>query len=113
MIEKQARFARSVALLIQHAEKLGYQVTFGEAYRTSEQAAIYAKRGTGVLNSLHTERLAIDLNLYRDGVWLMRSEDHTALGQWWESLGPEYKWGGRFPKPDGNHYSLSPDGKRA
>jgi len=108
---KQSRFALGVALLIQEADKRGYQVTLGEAWRTKEQAALNAKAGTGTANSLHCERLAIDLNLFRDGKFLSASEDHRPLGEWWESLSPDHRWGGRFR--DGNHYSLSIDGKRA
>ena len=111
--QKQSRFALGVALLIQHADGIGYQVTLGEAWRTPEQAKLNASRGIGTLSSLHIERLAIDINLYRDGEWLQKSDDHKPLGEWWESLGPDYKWGGRFQRADGNHYSITPDGKRA
>jgi hypothetical protein len=109
--QKQSRFALAVALLIQEADKRGYQVTLGEAFRTREQAALNAKAGTGTANSLHCDRLAIDINLFRDGEFLSATEHHQPLGEWWESLGPDYRWGGRFR--DGNHYSISPDGRRA
>lgn len=111
--QKQSRFALGVALLIQKADDLGYEVSLGEAWRTPEQAKWNASQGIGTVTSLHIERLAVDLNLYRDGEWLSKSEDHRPLGEWWESLGPDYRWGGRFKKPDGNHYSITPDGKRA
>lgn len=103
--QKQSRFALAVALLIQEADKRGYEVTLGEAYRTPQQAAANAKAGTGTANSLHCQRLAIDINLFRGGAFLARSEDHRPLGEWWESLSPDHRWGGRFN--DGNHYSLS------
>lgn len=106
--EKQSKFARMVAELIQHATSLGYDITFGEAYRTPEQADLNAKKGTGIRNSLHTMRLAIDLNLYKNGVWLTKSEDHKPLGLFWEGLGGS--WGGRFKRVDGNHYSLEHEG---
>lgn len=111
--QKQSRFALGLALLIQKADEWGYAVTLGEAWRTPEQARLNAAKGTGTLTSLHIERLAIDLNLYRDGVWLQSSEDHKPLGEWWEKLGPDHRWGGRFARPDGNHYSITPDGRRA
>ena len=53
-------------------------------------------------------RLAIDLNLFRDGAFLQSSEDHRALGEWWEKQHPLARWGGRFM--DGNHYSLEHGG---
>lgn len=111
--QKQSRFALSVALLIQKADELGYDVTLGEAWRTPEQAKWNADRGIGTTTSLHIERLAIDLNLFKNGRFLTSTEDHRPLGEWWEKLGPDYRWGGRFSRPDGNHYSVSPDGKRA
>jgi hypothetical protein len=107
---KQSRFARMVAALIVKATELGYEVTFGEAYRTPEQAALNAKSGKGISNSLHTERLAIDLNLFRDGKYLADTESHRPLGEWWESIGGA--WGGGFAKPDGNHYSLAHNGRK-
>jgi hypothetical protein len=109
--QKQSRFALGVARLIQEASRRGYEVTLGEAWRTKEQAALNAKAGTGTANSLHCDRLAIDINLFRDGEFLSSTEHHRELGEWWESLGADYRWGGRFR--DGNHYSISIDGKRA
>lgn len=109
----QEEFAQSVARLIQKASQLGYGVTFGEAYRTPEQAKLNAAKGSGISNSLHTERLAIDLNLFKDGVYITDGEGHSLLGIWWKALGPKYRWGGDFAKKDFNHYSITPDGVRA
>lgn len=96
--EKQSRFVRMVALLIQFAYELGYELTFGDAWAKSGHKE----------NSLHYDRLAIDLNLFRDGKWLNKTEDHRALGEFWESIGGS--WGGRFG--DGNHYSLEHQGRK-
>jgi hypothetical protein len=105
--EKQDKFAGMVAQLIVKAHQLGFTISFGEAYRSKHEAARLAAAGKGIKNSLHTLRLAIDINLFRDGVYLRKSEDHRPLGEWWESIGGS--WGGRFG--DGNHYSLA-HGKR-
>lgn len=78
--QKQSRFVRLVGLLIEHAYAQGYELTFGEAWRTPEQAARNAAAGRGIANSLHIDRLAIDFNLFRDGRFLSASEDHRALG---------------------------------
>ena len=107
--EKQSFFATLVALLIQHATREGFEVTLGEAYRSPEDAARLAKAGKGIKNSLHTQRLAIDLNLFRDGKFLSSSESHKPLGEWWEQQHPLCRWGGRFK--DGNHYSLEHGGR--
>ena len=99
----QFKFTLMVADLIKFAYDNGYTLTFGEAYRTPEQAQINADKGIGIKNSLHTQRLAVDFNLFKDGNFLTSSQDHLPLGTYWESLGGS--WGGRFK--DGNHYSLS------
>ncbi|MGS8101500.1 M15 family metallopeptidase [Providencia sp. PROV_01] len=104
--EKQALFTVMIAKLIFWADEHGYRLTFGEAYRTPEQAAANAKSGKGIKNSLHTQRLAVDFNLFKNGAWLTKSTDHQPLGEYWESIGGT--WGGRFN--DGNHYSLEHNG---
>ena len=108
--EKQRVFTRLVASLILHAYDEGYELTFGEAYRTKEQAELNAKTGKGIKNSLHVDRLAIDLHLFRRGRYLDRTIDHTDLGAWWELQHPLARWGGRFN--DGGHYSLEHDGRK-
>ena len=107
--EKQALFVRLVAELIQYASSLGYELTFAEAYRSPEEAARLAASGKGIAKSLHTSRLAIDLNLFKDGKWLSSTESHAPLGHWWEERHELCRWGGRFN--DGNHYSLTHDGR--
>ena len=108
--EKQRRFVELVGKLIEWAYANGYELTFAEAYRTPEQAALNAKSGAGISNSLHTKRLAIDLNLFKDDVFLTTSEAHRPLGDYWKTLDPEARWGGDFSRPDGNHYSLEHEG---
>lgn len=106
--QKQSRFAMMVPLLINKAFELGFEVTLGEAYRSEWEAARLAKEGLGIKRSLHCDRLAIDLNLFKNGVLLTKTEDHRPLGEWWERIGGT--WGGRFK--DGNHYSLAHDGRK-
>lgn len=111
--ERQSLFVRLVAKLIEFAYANGMELSFGECWRTPDQAKRNAAAGTGISNSLHTERLAIDLNLFVGGVYIDSSAGHRRLGEYWKSLHPDCRWGGDFRKPDGNHYALSPDGKRA
>ena len=86
-----------VAILIHWAEEHGYRLTFGEAY--------------GTTNSLHTQRLAVDFNLYVNGQYKTDTADYLPLGEYWESLGGT--WGGRFKsRPAGNHFSLEHNGMR-
>ena len=90
---RQREFTKAVGLLIAKAYDLGYELTFGDAYATTGHSE----------NSFHYKRLAIDLNLFRNSVWLKYTEDHLPLGEYWEAIGGT--WGGRFEKKDGNHYS--------
>uniref|UniRef100_A0A3B0MKN2 Peptidase M15C domain-containing protein n=1 Tax=Arsenophonus endosymbiont of Trialeurodes vaporariorum TaxID=235567 RepID=A0A3B0MKN2_9GAMM len=110
LVDKQNQFTGMVAKLIQFAQSQGYKLTFGEAYRTPAQANINAKNGTGILNSLHTQRLAVDLNLFdKNNNYLTDSNDYQPLGEYWESIGGS--WGGRFKtRPDGNHCGLEHNG---
>lgn len=93
LIDKQHRFAIEAAKLILVAESMGYIVTLGDAYR--DERCRY-----GSTQSKHRKRLAIDLNLFKNGVYLTETSDHLPLGQHWELIGGV--WGGRFN--DGNHY---------
>jgi len=113
LLEKQQTFVLLIGRLIDYCyREKGWKLTFGEAYRTPEQAALNAKTGKGISNSLHIQRLAVDFNLFKDG-WCTKSEDFKELGEYWESLStPEAQccWGGRFSKPDGNHFSILHNG---
>ena len=106
--EKQQLFTVMIADLIHWAQAHGYRLTFGEADRTPEQAALNARTGKGIRNSLHTRRLAVDFNLFINGEYQTDSRAYTPLGEYWESIGGT--WGGRFSRPDGNHFSLAHDG---
>ncbi|EES6093812.1 TPA: M15 family metallopeptidase [Escherichia coli] len=106
--EKQQLFAVMIADLIHWAQVHGYRLTFGEAYRTPEQAALNAKSGKGIRNSLHTLRLAVDFNLFINGEYQADTDAYRPLGEYWESIGGT--WGGRFSRADGNHFSLEHNG---
>jgi hypothetical protein len=93
--ERQSRFVKMVGHLIAWADEHGYELTFGDAYRDSRVNWTYGAR-----NSKHRVRLAVDFNLYIDGVYQTSTEAHAPLGEYWESIGGV--WGGRWN--DGNHY---------
>lgn len=109
--ELQRAFAKVLPRLIDKAHELGYEVTLGDGYRDPRVfGPVGTEKGYGNAYSGHKRRLAIDLNLFRDGVYLTSTEDHRELGEWWESLGDRHCWGGRFN--DGNHYSFEYQGIR-
>jgi hypothetical protein len=118
LLEKQMLFSRLVSKLIQDLIAKGYDVTLGEAFRSPETCELMAREGKGIKNSLHDLRLAIDLCLFLNGVYLKESEAYLPAGVLWESYStPLYQcsWGGRFQPPapcDGNHFSLEHEGYR-
>ncbi len=101
LISKQHQFTQAVSRLLQQADALGYQVTFGDAYR--DPRCPY-----GHPTSLHKQRLAIDLNVFREGIYLTRGDQYADLGAYWEGIGGT--WGGRFN--DGNHFSFEHNGTK-
>jgi hypothetical protein len=112
LLQKQFEFGLLLPLLLAKATELGYQYTMGEILRSQEEANRLAKLGVGSKNSVHRLKLAVDLNLFRDGVYQTSSEAHRALGTYWESLsaGKDFTthWGGHWG--DGNHYSIGHGG---
>jgi hypothetical protein len=93
--QKQRKFTKMVGMLIQYAYFKGYELSLGDAWAKSGH-----RQG-----SKHYSRLAIDLNLFKDGKYLRSTEAHRFLGEYWKSLAPECTWGGDFRNKDGNHYS--------
>ena len=92
----------------------GYQVTIGEVWRPVEMAKIYEAKGAGIPNSLHCLKLAVDLNIFLAGKLLATVEEILPVGQLWEIRSGEFTccWGGRFAKPDANHFSVTHGGVR-
>ena len=89
----QWEFTRALALLIIFAYDGGYTISLGDAWATEGHTE----------HSCHYQRLAVDLNLFKDGVYLKKTEDHAVLGKYWKEQGGV--WGGDFKSSDGNHYS--------
>jgi len=109
--QKQSRFVKEIAKLIQYAELLGYELTFADAYRDPRlYGKMGEKKGYGAASSCHKLRLAMDLNLFLHGEWLQTSDAHNQLGEWWEKQGVDHRWGGRWE--DGNHYSFEHEGHK-
>lgn len=107
--EKQELFAELLPSLLDFIKfDTHMKARLKELYRPQEMADIYAKRGSGIKNSLHCKGLAIDLILFQDGKPLWDSADYEEVGEFWESLDSLCRWGGRFN--DGCHFSLEHEG---
>lgn len=105
LIQNQRQFSKDVATLINHIYDEGCSVSLGEAWRTKEQAEWNVAHHTGILNSLHCSRLAIDLNIFdTQGQILSKPEQWEKFGCFWENLDPANRWGGRFSNSNKNGY---------
>jgi hypothetical protein len=120
--EKQSTFILNVARLIVNAFENGIELTFGEALRTPEQQLLYFEgftiqkigsnlhfvktdRKTKTLKSKHLEKLAIDLNIFIDGVWKTDKESYRPIAEYWKSLHPSNDCG-YFWNWDFNHFEM-------
>lgn len=105
--EKQKIFTLNIARLIEFAVDKGYELTFGEVYRTPEQQKIYFDTGRSkTMNSRHLQRLAVDFNIFKNGNYLFQNtatksteiQDCLILGQYWTSLNADNVWGGDWDR---------------
>jgi len=95
--EKQRAFSKALAQLILYAYKEGYEISMGD---------VWAKTGHKN-NSNHYIRLAADLNLFKNGVYLTDGTGHDILHDYWDTLG-----GAKRIDKDLNHYSFEHEGRR-
>lgn len=108
---RQRLFAKLIAELITWAYNNGYEFAIADAYRNPKVfGELGTKKGYGQANSNHKLKLAVDLDLFIDGVYQTTTEAHTPIGEHWESMHPLCRWGGRFE--DGNHYSFEYRGRQ-
>lgn len=136
---KQSQFVLLLAELIMEAHNAGFDLTFGEAYRSDEQAAINAlghsgrqeaaavlrskpllfnlaaaignntKDQNGILLTLHNQRLAVDFNIF------IAKTGELATAEQIRPLGEIWErmggtWGGRFKDP--SHFSMEHEGRK-
>jgi len=108
--EKQELFAELIAQHMLWLIGHGYKIRCGD---------FYAREGHRE-HSNHYIKLAADLNLFKDGQYLTRTEQHFESGFVWESRHALCRWGGNWDKDenpmepgeyDGNHYSLIHNGR--
>ena len=95
--KEQSAFVNDIAKLIQYADTIGIELTFGEAYRTEYQQKEYLRTGkTKTMRSNHLRRLAIDFNFFIDGELTYDKVKLQRLGDYWESLNNKNRWGGNW-----------------
>ena len=95
--QKQRKFTKLRTKWFVFLEAKGYEFTDGEAWRSPETQEIYVAQGKSqTRKSKHLDKLAYDFNLFVNGNYTRYGEDYRVLGEYWESLDPGCKWGGRF-----------------
>lgn len=120
---RQSEFVYNIAKLIFFAYQKGYELTFGEADRTKCQQYLYLEgykidkifgslklvktaSKSKTMFSKHLNRMAIDLNVFKDGEYLTKKEDIQFLGDFWEQLDERNEWGGNWNFVDTPHFQM-------
>lgn len=93
LLQKQYRFTELLPFLFQFAQLRGYKIQLGDGWARDGHRK----------DSFHYMRLAQDIVLRYDNIWLKKTEDYKFLGEFWKSLDPECYWGGHVN--DGGHFS--------
>jgi len=108
--EKQATFATNIAHLILYANKLGFEVTFGDVKRSKEQQAIYVDAGfSQTMNSKHLDSLAADLYFFYHSskAQLTEGQNLHQIGSFWCKLHPNNRAGMFWHNfIDKNHFEM-------
>lgn len=109
LVGEQALFLLDACTLIQWCTEQGWVVTGGELLRPVEMQEIYVKSGRSkTMDSKHIQKLAIDLNFFKDGAYVCDKPSLQKTGDYWESLNPKNSWGGNWNSfKDCPHYQRS------
>lgn len=110
--EKRRRFTKDLATLITYMNTNAYETQLEEVVRRQTIAEEDAAKGTGIVHSLHLVGLAADVSLFVQGEYQEGGAAYLQAGLFWESLGTDHRWGGRFTHPDEDHFSIEHEGIR-
>ena len=109
-------FAEFLPKAFTWAEATGYSLMVLEVLRSEASARANAKKGVGIVNSLHRKKLAVDILLWRNGEPVYDSAEYLHLGRMWKRMSRSVGdtkllccWGGDFKGkkgPDGGHFSF-------
>jgi len=106
---KQKFFSRLFMAAVMFAHREGYEVVIETVYRAPNYTRFLISEGAVAnVNSLHGRKLAGDISLFKDGIYLKNTEDYRFMGEYFESMGGT--WGGHFD--DGGHFSIEHNGVR-
>ncbi len=109
--QKQELFAILYAQHVAWLNQKGYRTRLGDLFRDPRAFGEVGEEGPyGAPYSMHKDKCAGDINLFKNGKFLTKTSDHLESGRKWESRHPLCCWGGRFD--DGNHYSITHGGRK-
>lgn len=110
--EKQREYVRCLGLLFQFVYSHdSWAFSLSEGYVGDTDARDGDRDSPHLKGGCHDFRLALDLNLFINGIWI-KDGGHkawTAIGEFWEGTHPLARWGGRFN--DSNHFSFTHNGR--
>lgn len=109
--QRQVRHVVLVGKLIEYAEDNGLEFSWGETFRTAAQAALNAANGSGIRNSLHSLRLAVDFQLFKNGAYITDAAAYKPVADYWLTLDPLACAGYYFASVDADHFSISYQGR--
>ena len=113
--QQQSLFVKCLGALLIYATQQGYELTLGEGYIQSPRktrGGQLVSDGVHMSGSLHYVKLAQDLNLFVNGVYQpVDCPEWRDIGEFWETLDPACRWGGRFSSVDLNHFSIGFEGR--
>ena len=105
--KKRCLFSRNISYLVIYLNTLPETMAaLDQVKRPQELADLYAERGIGIKDSLHRDGMAADILLYLNGIYQVNTEAYRKAGEMWKEMHPHHRWGGDFPKPDGNHFEM-------
>jgi len=96
LLNEQFAFTHDVSKLFHFIWANGFEFSIGEVMRPQEMQDIYVRTGRSKTEkSQHLKKLAIDLNIFKDGV-LATVDQIKPIGKYWESLAEVNRWGGSW-----------------
>jgi hypothetical protein len=100
----QRQYPPCLAHLILHIYSQGYQCSMGESYVGDTDGKDGDHDGPHRKDGGHYKRIATDLNVFKDGMWLKTGNEPIwpVLGRFWESLHPNARWTASDP----NHFGF-------
>lgn len=104
----QREFPPCVAKLILHIYDSGYECTFSEAYVGDTDGRDGDYDGPHRKDGGHYKRLAVDLNVFKDGKWLSKGSEPIwdSLGRFWKASHVHARW----TPTDPNHFGFIHNG---